>query len=363
MEKRKLTGKSEELTHVDESGKVHMVDVGAKDVTARAARAHARVSASDHALGLLARGELKKGDALAIARIAAIASVKKTPDLIPLCHPIAITGVKVSVEVVTGGVDIVATVRTADRTGIEMEALTAVTVGALNIVDMIKAVDRGAHIAFARIEHKEGGRSGTWSRSADGEMIHDDSAASTPAPEDPAGPAVPADAAGPRTSVGVLTISDRSSRGERADETGPYIAATAEDWGYATVRATVPDEVFAIRAAVQQLQADGAWLIVTTGGTGITPQDVTPEALEPLLTTQLPALTTALQATGIGKAAGALLTRSLAGLIGRTAVVALPGSPGAVRDGMDVIAQVREHLAAQLAGADHPAHSTKELAR
>lgn len=349
-----MTGKSEELTHVDESGKVHMVDVGAKDVTARAARAHARVSASDHALGLLARGELKKGDALAIARIAAIASVKKTPDLIPLCHPIAITGVKVSVEVVTGGVDIVATVRTADRTGIEMEALTAVTVGALNIVDMIKAVDRGAHIAFARIEHKEGGRSGTWSRSADGEMIHDDSAASTPAPADPAGP---------RTSVGVLTISDRSSRGERADETGPYIAATAEDWGYATVRATVPDEVFAIRAAVQQLQADGAWLIVTTGGTGITPQDVTPEALEPLLTTQLPALTTALQATGIGKAPGALLTRSLAGLIGRTAVVALPGSPGAVRDGMDVLAQVREHLATQLAGADHPVHSAKELAR
>lgn len=153
------------LTHVDASGAVRMVDVGAKPVTARVAIAVGHVVLQPATVELLRAGELQKGDALAVARIAGIAAAKRTPDLIPLCHPIAITGVDVTVDLTDFGVDITAQVRTADRTGIEMEALTCVSVAALNIIDMVKAVDRGAHIENVRIEHKSGGASGTWERS------------------------------------------------------------------------------------------------------------------------------------------------------------------------------------------------------
>lgn len=157
--------KSKNLTHVDESGAVRMVDVGEKPVTARRAVAIGRVVLEPRTVEILRAGELKKGDALAVARIAGIAAAKRTPDLIPLCHPIAITGVDVRVDLKDDGVEIEAEVRTADRTGIEMEALTSVCAAALNIIDMVKAVDRGAHIKDVRIEHKSGGASGTWERS------------------------------------------------------------------------------------------------------------------------------------------------------------------------------------------------------
>src|SRR5690625_3760192 len=142
-----------------------MVDVGQKPVTSRRAVAVGRVVLQPETVEILRAGELKKGDALAVARIAGIAAAKRTPDLIPLCHPIAITGVDVRVELTDEGVHIEAEVRTADRTGIEMEALTSVCAAALNIIDMVKAVDRGAHIKDVGIEHKSGGASGTWERS------------------------------------------------------------------------------------------------------------------------------------------------------------------------------------------------------
>src|SRR5690625_4310547 len=141
-----------------------MVDVGEKPVTNRRAIAVGFVVLQPDTVNVLRAGELKKGDALAVARIAGIAAAKRTPDLIPLCHPIAITGVDVVVDLVTDGVAISAEVRTADRTGIEMEALTSVSVAALNIIDMVKAIDRSAHIRDVRIEYKSGGASGTWER-------------------------------------------------------------------------------------------------------------------------------------------------------------------------------------------------------
>lgn len=152
------------LTHVDESGAARMVDVSAKDVTAREAVATGRVLVSGEVVGLL-RGEgVPKGDALGVARVAGIMAAKRTPDLVPLCHPLALSGVTVDLQVVDDAVQIVATVRTADRTGVEMEALTAVSVAALTVVDMVKAVDKGAVITDIRVESKSGGRSGDWSR-------------------------------------------------------------------------------------------------------------------------------------------------------------------------------------------------------
>jgi len=158
---------AERLTHVDESGAARMVDVSGKDVTARTATASGRVLVSAAVVELL-RGEgVPKGDALAVARIAGIMAAKRTPDLVPLCHPLAISGVTVDLAVVDvpqPAVEIVATVRTTDRTGVEMEALTAVSVAGLTVVDMVKAVDKGAVITDVRVETKTGGKSGDWSR-------------------------------------------------------------------------------------------------------------------------------------------------------------------------------------------------------
>ena len=153
------------LTHVDETGAARMVDVSEKDETRREAVATGRVLVSAVVVGLL-RGEgVPKGDALGVARVAGIMAAKRTPDLVPLCHPLAISGVTVDLEVADAAVEITATVRTTDRTGVEMEALTAVSVAALTLVDMVKAVDKGAVITDVRVESKTGGRSGAWRRS------------------------------------------------------------------------------------------------------------------------------------------------------------------------------------------------------
>ncbi len=157
-----MGGTPERLTHVRSDGTAHMVDVSAKAVTAREASAAGRVLLSAAAVAALRDGTVPKGDALSVARIAGIQAVKRTPDLIPLAHPIAVHGVEVDVVVEDDGASITATVRTADRTGIEMEALTAVTVAALALIDMVKAVDKHGRITDVRVTAKSGGRSGDW---------------------------------------------------------------------------------------------------------------------------------------------------------------------------------------------------------
>jgi len=154
----------ERLTHVDETGAARMVDVSAKDVTKRQAVATGRVLVSPTVVGLL-RGEgVPKGDALGVARVAGIMAAKRTPDLVPLCHPLAISGVTVDLVVADDAVEITATVRTTDRTGVEMEALTAVSAAALTLYDMLKAVDRGMVLGEIALWEKRGGRSGTYRR-------------------------------------------------------------------------------------------------------------------------------------------------------------------------------------------------------
>ncbi|MDA8319543.1 MAG: cyclic pyranopterin monophosphate synthase MoaC [Actinomycetota bacterium] len=152
------------LTHLDAAGQARMVDVSAKDVTARTATATGKVLLSAEAVAALRDGAVPKGDALAVARIAAIQGAKRTPDLIPLCHPIGLHGVGIDLTVADDGVLIEATARTADRTGVEMEALTAVTVGALALIDMIKAVDPAAVITDVCVREKTGGKTGRWTR-------------------------------------------------------------------------------------------------------------------------------------------------------------------------------------------------------
>jgi cyclic pyranopterin phosphate synthase len=157
-----------DLTHLNERGEARMVDVTSKDVTTREATARCRVTISSEVAGLLAAGDMPKGDALAVARIAAIQATKRTPDLIPLCHPLAVHGVDVEVALHDDGpfVEVLATVRTADRTGVEMEALTAAAVGGLTVIDMVKGKDRTAAIDEVVLLEKKGGRSGHWVRGA-----------------------------------------------------------------------------------------------------------------------------------------------------------------------------------------------------
>ena len=209
------------MTHVDESGAARMVDVSAKEVTAREATAAGRVLVSPEVVALL-RGEgVPKGDAIAVARIAGIAGAKRTPDLVPLCHPIALHGVTVDLEVTDEAVEITATARTADRTGVEMEALTSVAVAGLTMIDMVKAVDPRAAITDVRLLRKSGGKSGLWERSASCRPV-------------------------PRAVV--VTASNRASAGVYEDRSGQALAAGLRELGFEVEGPHVlPDDVDALR--------------------------------------------------------------------------------------------------------------------
>lgn len=164
VSKNSSSGKSDHFTHLDSSGAARMVDVAEKPITARVAEASGRVLVSEQVVALLRGGGIPKGDALAVARIAGIQGAKRTSELIPLCHPIGIASVSIDLDVAEDAVRIRARVKTADRTGVEMEALTAVTVAGLTLIDMVKAVDPAAVLSDVRVESKTGGLSGDWTR-------------------------------------------------------------------------------------------------------------------------------------------------------------------------------------------------------
>ena len=152
------------FTHLDDSGQAHMVDVSDRDISVRIATASGRVLLSETVVAMLRDGNIPKGDVLATARIAGIMGAKRTPELIPLAHPISLHSVSLELRVSDAGVDIESSVRTADRTGVEMEALTAVSIAALTVIDMVKSLDPGATISDIHIDSKDGGRNGAWKR-------------------------------------------------------------------------------------------------------------------------------------------------------------------------------------------------------
>lgn len=158
---------TDRLTHLDEHGAAHMVDVSAKEVTSREATATATLQTRPDVVLALIAGELPKGEAVAVARVAGILAAKKTPELVPLCHPLPISAVSVDFESSEASVLITATVRTTSRTGVEMEALTAASVAALTLYDMVKGIDRAARITDIEVLAKRGGASGAWRRRSD----------------------------------------------------------------------------------------------------------------------------------------------------------------------------------------------------
>ncbi|QKT14232.1 MULTISPECIES: bifunctional molybdenum cofactor biosynthesis protein MoaC/MoaB [unclassified Rhodococcus (in: high G+C Gram-positive bacteria)] len=320
-----------ELSHLDGEGRARMVDVSAKADTTRIAVAAGELVTTPEVVALVRADDMPKADVLSTARIAGIAGAKKTSELIPLCHQLALSSVKVEFGFTDTSITIEATAKTKGPTGVEMEALTAVAVAGLTLHDMVKAVDPAATLDGVRLLTKEGGKRGQWRR-------------------DDATPTAAATVTDVRAgSATVLVASTGGARGTRPDTTGPAIVGWLETRGH-TVRGPLVYADADIAAGLADALSDAPALVITTGGTGASPTDATPEATLAVLDRQLPGLAEAMRRRGTEVTPHASLSRGVAGLVGRTVVVNLPGSPGGVKDGLSVLDPVLDHLLAQVAG-------------
>lgn len=324
-----------QLTHLDTEGRVRMVDVGDKAVTRRTATAEGVFRTRPEVVVMVAGDELGKADVLATARLAGIGAAKKTSELIPLCHQLPLSSVKVHFDLDHGAGEILvtATAKTTGRTGVEMEALTAVSVAGLTLHDMVKAVDPLATMDGVRLAAKTGGKRGDWTRHA--EQPGDDAQGTEAA-------AAPADVSQGRSGV-VVVSSTAATHGDREDTTGPVIRAWLGDRGFAPVELHVVPDADIATAVTEQVRRAPA-VLLTTGGTGVSPDDRAPEATAPHLTMPMPGVAESMRARGLVATPTAAMSRGLVGFAGRTLVVNLPGSTGGVGDGLAVLDELLDHL-------------------
>ena len=303
------------LSHLDADGRARMVDVGDKAVTRRSATATGTFGSTAQVIALVRADGLPKADVLATARIAGIQAAKRTSELIPLAHALALSSVSVDFAFDETSIEITATAKTTGQTGVEMEALTAVAIAGLTLHDMTKAVDPHSVLGEIRLVAKSGGKTRT--------PVRSDAAA-------------------------VVVASTRGAAGTREDTTGPRIAEWLGERGYTVELAVVADADVA--AELARVVATAPAVIITTGGTGMSPTDQTPEATRALLTRELPGVAEAIRARGLPHTPKAALSRGLAGTSGDTVIVNLPGSTGGVKDGLAVLDELLEHLVAQVDG-------------
>jgi cyclic pyranopterin phosphate synthase len=343
-----------ELSHVDAEGRARMVDVSAKADTARIAVAGGELHTTAEVVALVRADDMPKADVLATARLAGIAGAKKTAELIPLCHQLALSSVKIEFGFTDSAITIEATAKTTGPTGVEMEALTAVAVAGLTLHDMVKAVDPAAELNGVRLLSKEGGKRGHWTRAQAPAAT-----GTTPHPVPYSEPET--HAATPRSDISgtavVLVASTGAAAGTRTDTTGPRLVSWLRDLGY-TVRGPLVYADADIADGLTDALHTSPDLVVTTGGTGASPTDHTPEATAAVLDRELPGVAEAIRQRGTAKFPLAALSRGVAGLAGRSVVVNLPGSPGGVKDGIAVLEPLLTHLLAQVAGGGAHDHDS-----
>ena len=318
-------------THLDDDGAPRMVDVGGKPVTARRALARSVVRMRPDVLGSILDAGGPKGDVLVTARLAGIGAAKRTSELIPLCHPLPIDRVDVDLtpDRSAGSIEIRAEVRVTARTGCEMEALIAASVAALTVYDMSKALQRDIVIERVELLEKSGGRSGDYAR---------DQPAATAEHE-----------------AVVVTCSNRSAAGERDDTSGPALVDRLQDAGLdvAPEAVVVADDEEAIAALLARLADEGHRLVLTTGGTGLTPTDVTPAATRRVIEREAPGLAELMRSAGMASTPMAALSRGVVGTRGSTLIANLPGSPKGATESLEALLPVIRHALDQLAGGDH----------
>ena len=302
-----------------------MVPITHKSNTLRKAIAQAIVRVSKpETIQAIHNRTVPKGEVLECARVAGLFAAKRTADMIPDCHPLPIEYTAVRYELGELEIQIQVEIHTIYKTGVEVEAMHAVSVVALTMYDMLKPIDKGVSIEQIRLLEKKGGKS---DRNA---------------------------ALGQARRAAILVCSDTLAAGQGQDRSGEVIWEKLVQLGITVAeKRIVADEVGAIQDAARHFVAQGVDLLLVTGGTGLSPRDVTPEALEPLLDRRIPGVEEAIRAYGQQRLATAMLSRSLAGQIGKTLVLALPGSPAGAAEGMDAVFPALLHAFSVLEGARH----------
>ena len=302
-----------------------MVPITHKSSTLRKAIAQAIVRVSKpETIQAIRNRTVPKGDVLECARVAGLFAAKRTADMIPDCHPLPIEYTAVSYTLGELELNIQVEIHTIYKTGVEVEAMHAASVVALTVYDMLKPLDKGVSIEQIKLIEKKGGKS---DRNA---------------------------ALGQARRAAILVCSDSLAAGQGSDRSGEVIREKLVQLGITVEeKQIVPDAVEAIQAAVTRFVAQGVDLLLVTGGTGLSPRDVTPEALEPLLDRRIPGVEEAIRSYGQQRLATAMLSRSVAGQIGKTLVLALPGSPAGAAEGMDAVFPALLHAFSVLEGARH----------
>ena len=297
-----------------------MRDVSHKVNTLRTATATATLRAKQETILRIESGDLPKGDALTVARVAGIQAAKNTPSLIPYCHPVPVEFVEVRYEFHEGSMTVFATVKSVYKTGVEMEALTAATIAALTIYDMTKMFDDDVEIENVRLLEKRGGKSDF-----------------VPTPQG--------------IKATVVTVSDSRSRGDGEDLSGPSVKRVLDEVGVETAESRlVADETTEIAKAI--LEANGR-LIVLTGGTGVGPRDNTPEAVRQVIEKELPGVAEQIRRYGQDRTPMSMLSRTVCGIVGDKLVLCLPGSPKGAEDGLRAVLPHLLHVLDVLKGAGH----------
>lgn len=299
-----------------------MRNVSRKFETYREATARSVIRVSSSSIAAMNAGSVPKGDPLPVAKIAAIQAVKNTPQLIPYCHTVPIEHVEVRFEIEGNQIICDVTVRTVYKTGVEMEAMAGAMVAALNIYDILKMIDDDMEVLEVKLLSKTGGKS-DFKKAAPWEFA-------------------------------ILVASDRVSRGIREDRSGLKLQELLENRGGTIAEtAIVPDSIEAIQSKVQGWIDRGIQLVVTTGGTGLSPTDCTPEALEPLIKQRLGGVEIQIHQYGQRRTPYAFLSRLICGVNSKTVILGLPGSPKAVEDAINASFPALTHVFDIIRGADH----------